>query len=146
MLSGLTVASADGFCCCLFSVCSTSHCVLGFTVRPLFYLAVLCVLSGFTIISLGKIAGCFTFVLFCMSCRCYLWLFFAVPWVGLWHLMVIRTYFLYCEQERHKWNHKSQTSTWHPRRRRKTLTATRQQEQNKVKQPVLSSSVRWLRI
>ena len=38
----------------------------------LFCSAVLCVLYSFVIISLGKErAGCFTFVVFLMSCRCY---------------------------------------------------------------------------
>ena len=44
------------------------HCLL---LLPFFVqVAVLCVVSSFTIILLGNRAGCFSFVVFWMSCRC----------------------------------------------------------------------------
>ena len=53
---------------CLFIVCCCSHCLLGFSVRSLFCFAVLCVLSSFAIISLGK-RKLVALLLLCSECH-----------------------------------------------------------------------------
>ena len=70
----------------LFIVCRCSHCSgWGVSVGSLFWFSVLCVLSRFAIISLGKrelVAKC----LLCSKCHVTvidLGLFLVVPWVGL---------------------------------------------------------------
>ena len=48
----------------VFPLLAVSPCVCGFSVRYLFCFAVLCAVSSFAFISLGKRADCFTFVEF----------------------------------------------------------------------------------
>ena len=69
------------FCCCLFIVGCFSRCLWGFSVRPLFCCAVHCVLSSFAAISLEKRE--LVVFLLVYSKVIVLWLFLAVPWVGL---------------------------------------------------------------
>ena len=63
------------FCCCLFIVCSlfiAASIVCGcFCVRSLFCYAVLCVLSSFAIILLGKSELVALFVVLLMPCHCF---------------------------------------------------------------------------
>ena len=69
-------------CCCLFIVCYCSHCL---SVRSLFCFAVLCVLSGFEIILLGK-KELVALLLLCSECHVaviILGLLIALPWFGL---------------------------------------------------------------
>ena len=63
---------------------------MGFNYCSLFCFAVFCVVSSFAIISLGK-RELFALLLLCSECYVAvlaLWLFLAVPWVGLFHVIV----------------------------------------------------------
>ena len=82
------------FCLVVYSFFVVAPIVCGGLSISLFLLAILCVLSSFAIISLGEErAGCFTFVVFRISCSCYrspcLGLF--VAFLGHTHFFVVQT-------------------------------------------------------
>ena len=71
--------------CCLFIVYYFSRCLWGFVVKSLFCFAVLCVLSSFTIISLGKreLVALLLLSSLCLVTDFVLCLFLMLLWVGL---------------------------------------------------------------
>ena len=76
--------------CNILSNTTYSNCLWGFCVWALFWFAVLCVFSSFAVILLGK-RGLVALLLWSSECHfsvVVLCLFLAVPWVGLWCVVV----------------------------------------------------------